>query len=120
MYKILIVEDSKSMRMMIKATLSGKYELTEAEDGLVGLNYTLSNKYDCIISDVNMPNMTGIELTTNVRKPTNINSKTPILILTTETSSDIKEKGKVAGATGWIVKPFTPEKLLSVVDRVIC
>jgi two-component system chemotaxis response regulator CheY len=67
-----------------------------------------------------MPNMTGIELTAAIRKPTNINSKTPILILTTESGSDIKEKGKAAGATGWIVKPFTPEKLLSLVERVIC
>lgn len=118
MSKILVVDDSRSMRKMILITLEqAGHEVVEAEDGEQGLAAASQHKFDAIISDINMPKMTGLEMVERIRLDS-INQKTPIVCLTTESTPDIKEKGKRAGATGWMVKPFTPDKLNSVIQRV--
>ncbi len=119
MKKVLIVDDSKSMRQMIEVTLkSAGFDVTEACDGLEGLSFAKSQKFDVIVSDINMPNMGGYEMVESIRGGT-LNQATPILCLTTESSAEAKMKGKGVGATGWIVKPFTPEKLIEVINRVL-
>ena len=117
MKTILIVDDSKSMRQMIEMSLkSAGFKTITAEDGADGLSKFNSNPIDLVITDVNMPNMNCIELTIKIRA---INKSVPILVLTTESADETKQKGKTAGATGWIVKPFTPEKLIATINRVI-
>ncbi|MBL4667161.1 MAG: response regulator [Sneathiella sp.] len=116
--KILAVDDSKTMRDMVSFTLKGAgYEVIEAADGLLALDTLDSHTVDLVITDINMPNMDGIDLVKALRKiPTY--SSTPILVLTTESDDSKKNEGREAGATGWIVKPFEPEKLLKVVQKV--
>jgi len=116
---ILTVDDSASMRQMVAFTLKGAgYDVVEAEDGQKALDASKTKKFDLVITDVNMPVMDGITFIRHLR--TEVNYKfTPILMLTTESSSDKKAEGKSAGATGWIVKPFNPDQLLAVVKKVI-
>jgi two-component system chemotaxis response regulator CheY len=117
--KILIVDDAVSMRQMVSFTLKqGGYEVVEAEHGQDALNKLRSNTVDLIITDLNMPVMDGITLIRNVRKMPSMKSK-PILMLTTEGLAAKKEQGKAAGATGWIVKPFDPDKLLQTLAKVL-
>lgn len=119
MKKILAVDDSASMRAMVSFTLKGQgFAVTEAVDGQDGLNKAGSDAFDLIISDVNMPVMDGIEFIKNVRQQEQYRF-TPILMLTTESGLDKKQEGKAAGATGWIVKPFDPQKLVAVVNKVL-
>ena len=119
MTKILVVDDSNSIRDMVSFTLkSAHYETVEAKDGQEALTKAQSETFDLVISDVNMPIMDGITLCTELRKLTRFKF-TPILMLTTESSGDMKLKGKAAGATGWLVKPFNPEKLLATIKRVV-
>ncbi|VAW49031.1 Chemotaxis regulator - transmits chemoreceptor signals to flagellar motor components CheY [hydrothermal vent metagenome] len=119
MPKILAVDDSKSMRQMVSMSLkSAGHDVTEAEDGAIALAIAQKEQFDLVVTDINMPNMNGIELVTALRAMPNYKF-TPLLCLTTESSGDMKAKGKTAGATGWIVKPFSPEKLLSVINRVL-
>ena len=119
MTKVLVVDDSNSIRDMVSFTLkSAGYETAEAKDGQDGLNKAKSGTFDLVISDVNMPNMYGIELCQELRKLPTFKF-TPILMLTTEISGDLKMRGKAAGATGWLVKPFNPEKLLATIKRVV-
>lgn len=118
MQKILAVDDSKSMLQMVVMTLKSKgYEVTDASDGAQALEKAKSTAFDLVVTDINMPNMNGLELIKALRDLPEYKMK-PILCLTTESSGDMKAKGKEAGATGWIVKPFSPEKLLSVIERV--
>ena len=118
MKKILTVDDSASMRQMIAFTLErAGYNVVQAEDGVDGLA-KMSGDIDLVLTDLNMPNMNGLELTRQIRA--NAGYKfTPIVLLTTESQVEKKAEGKAAGATGWIVKPFEPEKLLAVVSKVI-
>jgi two-component system chemotaxis response regulator CheY len=119
MAKILIVDDSKSMRQMVLMTLKNAgHDVTDAEDGMDALTKAKVSSFDVVVTDINMPNMGGIELTQNLRKMANF-SRTPIICLTTESSEEMKLKGKNAGATGWIVKPFSPDKLLATINRVL-
>ena len=119
MASILAVDDSASMRQMVTFTLKGAgYDVTEAKDGQEALNIAKSNKFSLVITDVNMPNMDGITLTKELRGLPSYKF-TPILTLTTESSADKKGAGKSAGATGWIVKPFNPDQLLSTVKKVL-
>jgi len=119
MANILAVDDSSSMRQMVTFTLKGAgHQVTEAADGQEALNKAKSQQFDLIITDVNMPVMDGITFIKNLR--TEVNYKfTPMLMLTTESSSDKKAQGKAAGATGWIVKPFNPDQLLNTVNKVL-
>lgn len=119
MAKVLVVDDSNSIRDMVSFTLkSSGYDTDEAANGQEGLTKAKSGSFDLVISDVNMPIMDGITLCQELRKLPNFKF-TPILMLTTESSTDMKMKGKAAGATGWLVKPFNPEKLLATIKRVI-
>lgn len=115
---ILAVDDSKTMRDMVSYTLKeAGYNTLEAEDGKAALDVLAGNAVDAIITDLNMPNMNGFDLIRNVR----MNAKykfTPILMLTTEGDDSKKQEGKEAGATGWIIKPFNPQKLIDVVKKV--
>ncbi len=117
--RVLIVDDSVSMRQMVGYTLrQGGYEVIEAQHGADALNKLTGVKVDLIITDLNMPVMDGITLIQNVRKQSAFKSK-PILMLTTEGLAAKKEEGKAAGATGWLIKPFDPEKLLQTVAKVL-
>lgn len=119
MRKILIVDDSVSMRQMVSFTLrQGGFDVVEAEHGQDGLDKLGRETVDLIITDLNMPVMDGITFIQNVRKNPVMKSK-PILMLTTEGLAAKKEQGKAAGATGWIVKPFDPDKLLTTIARVL-
>jgi two-component system, chemotaxis family, chemotaxis protein CheY len=119
MTNILVVDDSNSIRDMVSFTLkSAGYQTVEAKDGIDGLSKAKADNFDLIISDVNMPNMDGIDLCGELRKLPEFKF-TPILMLTTESSTEMKMRGKTAGATGWLVKPFNPEKLLSTIKRVV-
>ncbi|HQT02389.1 MAG TPA: response regulator [Thiotrichales bacterium] len=117
--KILAVDDSRSMRQMVAMTLANAgYDVTEAEDGVDALSKAKLSSYDLVLTDINMPNMNGLELTAALRALTNY-QLIPIICLTTESSEEMKGYGKKAGATGWIVKPFLPEKLLATISRVV-
>ena len=115
---ILTVDDSASVRGLVSFTLrAAGNEVVEAIDGFDALS-KLSRDIQLIITDLNMPRMDGIELIKQVRKGST-HKYVPILVLTTESQPAKKQEAKAAGATGWIVKPFRPEQLLSVVDRVL-
>ncbi len=119
MKRILTVDDSASVRQMVSFTLSSAgYELIEAVDGKDGLGKAGTAKFDLIITDLNMPNMDGIEMISAVRKLPGY-AFIPILMLTTESQAEKKDAGRKAGATGWIVKPFNTEQLLAVVHRLV-
>ena len=119
MAKVLTVDDSGSMRAMIAHTLTEMgHEVKEAENGQLGLDAALATQFDLVISDVNMPVMDGITFVTNLRQQPNYRF-TPILMLTTESGQDKKGAGKQAGATGWVVKPFNPQKLSALVNKVL-
>jgi two-component system chemotaxis response regulator CheY len=116
--KILTVDDSASMRQMVSFTLKGAgYDVVEAVDGKDALTKIKGTDIGMIITDLNMPNMDGIELIRNVRALPGLKF-IPIVLLTTESQDSKKKEGKEAGATGWIVKPFKPEQLVSVVKKV--
>lgn len=116
--RALTVDDSKTMREMVSFTLKGAgYEVIEAEDGKHALSVLGDSPVDVVVTDLNMPNMNGIELIKELRAKPNY-KYTPILMLTTEADDTKKNEGKSAGATGWIVKPFNPEKLIKVVEKV--
>ncbi|WP_029894647.1 response regulator [Desulfohalovibrio reitneri] len=115
---IMTVDDSASVRQMVSMTLKNAgYDVIEAGDGKQALG-KLGGPVDMIVTDLNMPNMDGIELIRQVRA----NPKykfIPIVMLTTESQAGRKQEGKAAGATGWIVKPFKPDQLLGVVQKVL-
>lgn len=116
---ILTADDSASMRQMVSFTLKGAgYEVVEAVDGKEGLSMASQTKVDMIITDLNMPNMDGIEMIRNVRAMAQYKF-IPIILLTTESQDGKKKEGKAAGATGWIIKPFKPEQLLGVIKKVL-
>lgn len=117
--KILAVDDSLTMRQLIKMTLSRSgYEVVEAEDGAKGLEKASAEAFDLVLSDINMPVMTGLELLRSLRSLEQYKF-TPIVLVTTESQLEKKQEGKAAGATGWIVKPFEPDQLLAVVTKVL-
>ena len=114
----LVVDDSYTMRNMVSLTLKEEnFEVATAEDGVDALEVVGDEKFDLAIVDINMPRMDGIELIKQLRNKPNF-KYTPILVLTTEGGEDKKMEGKQAGATGWIVKPFNPDTLLSAVHKV--
>jgi two-component system chemotaxis response regulator CheY len=117
--KVLVVDDSAAIRQSITYVLQqGGYEVVEAKDGLDGLTVLQGlDSTDLIITDVNMPNLDGISLIRKVREIPKFKF-TPIIVLTTESQGTKMNEGKEAGATGWIVKPFSAEKLLGVVKKV--
>jgi two-component system chemotaxis response regulator CheY len=117
--KILIVEDSRSMRRIVRSALEQDgYQVAESEDGRQALTALGEVTPHLIITDVNMPEVDGISLVREIRRLPAFRF-TPVLILTTEAGDDIRESGRAAGATGWIVKPFDPEQLRQVVAQVL-
>lgn len=117
--KILAVDDSISIRKSISFVLTQEgYEVVEAVDGVDGLAKAKEDKFNLVITDINMPNMDGIEMIKQLRQ-TDGYKFTPIIALTTENQDSKMQEGKAAGATGWIVKPFTSEKLLAIVKKII-
>lgn len=119
MHSILAVDDSASMRRMVAFTLQGAgYQVIEATDGHEAFEKARGRRVDLVLTDQNMPGMDGLTLVRNLRALPAY-ATTPILILTTESGDDMKAKGKAAGATGWLVKPFDPDKLIDVIRRVI-
>lgn len=116
---ILAVDDSASMRQMVRFTLEGAgYEVVQAVDGVEALDFARTRGVDLVLTDVNMPRMDGITLVKELRT-LGTYKFTPMLVLTTESGQETKQRGKQAGATGWIVKPFNPEQLLSTIARVL-
>jgi two-component system chemotaxis response regulator CheY len=114
----LIVDDSATMRNMIKAVVADMgFDVTTAQDGEKAFRFAQSQAFDIVITDINMPNMDGIELI-RVLRETETMKYTPILVITTEGGDNVKQAGKAAGASGWIVKPFNPETLTRAVAKL--
>lgn len=119
MKTILSVDDSPSIRQMVNYTLeSAGYAVVSAADGEEGLAQALAKPCDLVLTDQNMPGMDGLALIRALRSLPAYR-KVPILMLTTESSDEMKAAGRAAGATGWLVKPFEPQRLLEVVRRVL-
>jgi two-component system, chemotaxis family, chemotaxis protein CheY len=119
MATVLTVDDSPSIRQMVKVTLEpAGHNVIEAGDGVQGLAQAQSRRPDLVITDLNMPNMNGLELIRALRKLPQLTGL-PIVFLTTESNDAVKQEAKSAGATGWITKPFKPEQLLAVVGKLV-
>lgn len=119
MKTILTVDDSPSIRQMLAYVLSGNgYRVIEAGDGEEGLMLAKVNQADLVLTDQNMPKMDGITLIKALRALPAY-KRVPIMMLTTESSPVLKQQGRDAGATGWMVKPFDPEKLLEMLKKVL-
>lgn len=115
----LIVDDSASMRQLVSFTIKeAGFDVLVAENGKDALGKLGGSKVDMVITDLNMPEMDGITLIKTLRGMPNYKF-TPIVMLTTESQETKKQEGKQAGASGWIVKPFTPDKLLDVVKKFV-
>lgn len=116
---ILAVDDSGSLRQMVAFSLQAAgYNVVQAVDGQDGLNKAKEKTVDLVLTDQNMPIMDGLTLIKSLRDLSSY-QKVPILMLTTESSDEMKAKGKAAGANGWLVKPFDPNRLIEVVKKVI-
>lgn len=117
---VLVVDDSKTMRDMVTFTLTGAgYQVVQAGDGKEAVGKLWNgSKPALVVTDLNMPEMDGLELIKEIRKMPALKF-TPILMLTTESSDEKKAAGKAAGATGWIVKPFNPEQFLKILKKVL-
>ncbi len=114
----LVVDDSATMRNMIKTTIIDMgFETDTAQDGEKAFKLAKSRTYDIIITDINMPNMDGIELIRVLRDTENC-KYCPILVITTEGGDNVKQAGKEVGASGWIVKPFNPDVLQKAVKKL--
>ncbi len=116
---ILVVDDSRSLRQMVSYILNvSGYQVIEAIDGMDGWEKAIAQKVDLVFTDQNMPQYDGMWLIKALRNSEN-HRKTPILMLTTESSDEMKAMGKQAGATGWIVKPFDPDRMIALVKKLI-
>ncbi len=117
---VMTVDDSASVRQMVNFTLKNAgFQVIEAVDGVDALSKLKQTQVHMLLTDLNMPNMDGIELIRNVRGLSSAQKFIPIIMLTTESQPLKKQEGKDAGATGWIVKPFNPEQLLAVMKKVL-
>ncbi len=117
--QVLTVDDSATVRSVLRMTLEKEgYEIIEAENGKRALEIFPDTGVDMVVTDLNMPEMDGIDLIKEVRKKPGARFM-PIIMLTTESQPEKKQEGKKAGASGWITKPFKPEQLLAVV-RMVC
>ena len=117
--QILVVDDSKSIRQTIKYVVEGAgYSVIEAANGKEALG-VIGPQTKLVVTDINMPEMNGIELVRAIRSGSAPMKTVPIVILTTESQDDMKQEGKAAGATAWIVKPFPPEAVISTIRKLI-
>lgn len=119
-HKILIVDDAKTIRQQVNFTLTkGGFEVIEAEDGLDGIAKLKANKdVKAIISDINMPNLGGLEMVSQINTNNEL-PHPPILMLTTEGAAEMIAEAKKVGASGWITKPFKPEVLIEAVKKLV-
>lgn len=119
MARVLAVDDSVSLRRLVAATLTqAGHDVTEASNGAEGLEVAKKGTFNLVISDLNMPIMDGLTFIKQMRGLASYKF-TPILVLTTEMDPEKKKSAKEAGATGWIVKPFDPEQLLTTIRKVL-
>lgn len=119
MKTVMTVDDSASIRQMVSFVLKGAgYDVVQAVDGLDALSKLKGQELHLILSDINMPKMDGLEFTRRLRAMPEYRF-VPVVLLTTESHPEKKQEGKVAGATGWIVKPFSPDQLLAVAKKVM-
>ncbi len=119
MASVLVVDDSPSIRQTIKITLSDAgHAITEAVDGKDGLDKAGAGGFDLVITDLNMPNMNGLEMIKALRAKSDL-AGMPILFLSTESDGAVKADAKSAGATGWLTKPFDPDRLVKIVAKVL-
>jgi len=120
MASILVVDDSRLIRDLVSYALemAGYGDITLAEDGLDGLEKAEKHRFDLILTDINMPRLNGLEFCKALRTMEHY-STVPIVVLTTESSNEMRETGKKAGASAWIVKPFVPSDLLYVVETLL-
>jgi two-component system chemotaxis response regulator CheY len=119
MAAILAVDDSPSVRVMMERTLTDAgYDVTTAVDGEDALGKAKNTQFNAVLTDINMPRMDGFGLISELRKLRTYRF-IPILTITTESTRDQKLRGKQAGATGWIVKPFEPQQLLAVLTKIL-
>ncbi|OYV40161.1 MAG: response regulator [Acidocella sp. 20-61-6] len=115
---VLTVDDSRAMRDMLRHSLvSAGFRVLQAEDGLHGLEVLETERPDVIVTDINMPRMDGFGFIEAVRRDESYRAL-PVLVLTTEVDAEKKNRARAAGATGWIVKPFDPVKLIEAIRRV--
>ena len=116
---VLAVDDSPSIRQMIKVVLGpAGHTVIEAGDGAEGLAKAKSHPVNLVITDLNMPVMNGLEMIKHLRELSSLTG-VPILFLSTESDDGVKQQAKAAGATGWITKPFKPEQLVAVVSKLV-
>ena len=119
MAKILAVDDMRSMRELVKSVLEKHgHQVDTHESGDKALEYAKSNQVDLVITDINMPDMSGLDLIGELRKLPGY-SNVPILMLTTESTDDKKQQARSLGANGWIQKPFNPERLATAVEKTM-
>ena len=121
MQRILVVEDSETMRSMIASTLEeigGKIEITEAESGFEALRHLPREKFDLIVTDINMPDINGLELVSFVKSNEAYRS-IPLIIISTERSERDREKGMGLGADAYLVKPFEPSQLTEIAESLL-
>ena len=120
MTKLLIVDDSETFRTRLKTELNQNgYDIIDAENGMMGLEMLEQNPdVSLIITDINMPGYDGITMCEKIHEKENIN-RIPIIALTTQTSTEMKERGKAAGVVAWVLKPYSTESLLKGIDAVL-
>lgn len=116
--RILSVDDSPTIRKLIEKILTdGGYEVVTVDNGQVAIGLLEALNFDMVITDLNMNVMSGLTFISKVRALPKYAAK-PIIFVTTENSDEVKQEGRTRGATGWVTKPFEPEKLLRVVNRL--
>jgi two-component system chemotaxis response regulator CheY len=116
---ILVVDDTRSMRKMVAAVLAGAgYEVAEAGDGVEALELAKGQRFDLVVTDHNMPRMDGVTLVQELRAIAEYDP-VALIVLSTEVDPAVKQRGRDAGATGWIAKPFDPQRMLDIVARFI-
>jgi two-component system chemotaxis response regulator CheY len=116
---ILVVDDTRSMRKMVAAVLTGAgYEVSEAGDGVEALELAQTRRFDLVVTDHNMPRMDGVTLVRELRQ-LGLYDDVALIVLSTEVDPALKQKGREAGATGWMAKPFDPERMLDIVAKFI-
>lgn len=118
MSRILVVDDSPSMRQLVSLALSEDgHEATPASDGLEAIRLAAAERFDLVITDLNMPNMNGLEFIQAFRAAGH--RFTPVIVLTTEVNGALKAQAKQAGATGWVSKPFVMDQFRTVITKVL-
>lgn len=116
--KILAIDDSRTIREMLRITLTtAGFDVQVAVDGIEGIEMLGEVSPDVVITDINMPRLDGLGVIETIRKD-RADRAIPILVLTTESASDLKQRARESGATGWIVKPFDDAKLISAIRRI--